>query len=66
MIFVFVSRVICILYEAELNNKVLYCDSQVNGHLNLHEWYGWCGHSVDDLRREPLFPFKPHVCKADS
>ncbi|XP_078376385.1 N-acetyl-beta-glucosaminyl-glycoprotein 4-beta-N-acetylgalactosaminyltransferase 1-like [Oculina patagonica] len=35
--------------------------TSVNGYLNLHEWHGWCGHSVDDLRREPLFPFKPHV-----
>lgn len=34
----------------------------MNGNLNLHEWHGWCGHAVDDLRREPLFPFKPHVC----
>ena len=41
---------------------IFKCDFQVYGNLNLHEWHGWCGYAVDDLRREPLFPFKPHVC----
>ncbi|XP_058972878.2 beta-1,4-N-acetylgalactosaminyltransferase 3 [Pocillopora verrucosa] len=44
-----------------VNCKQFRNRTSVNGHLNLHEWRGWCGFAVDDLRREPLFPFKPQV-----
>ena len=39
------------------------CVSKLAGFLNVHEWYGWCGCTVDDLRRQPPFPFKPHVSR---
>ncbi|KAJ7370160.1 hypothetical protein OS493_033785 [Desmophyllum pertusum] len=45
--------------EAVTNCKQLKNRTTVRGYLNLHEWHYWCGHAVDDLRREPLFPFKP-------
>ncbi|XP_031566882.1 N-acetyl-beta-glucosaminyl-glycoprotein 4-beta-N-acetylgalactosaminyltransferase 1-like [Actinia tenebrosa] len=32
-----------------------------NGSLNLHVWYGWCGYTTDDLRRDPNFPERPHT-----
>ena len=38
----------------------------MDGYLNMHTWYGWCGMAVDDLRREQLFPFKPHVSQVET
>ena len=32
----------------------------------MHTWYGWCGMAFDDLRTEPLFPFKAHESHAGS
>ncbi|XP_067020952.1 N-acetyl-beta-glucosaminyl-glycoprotein 4-beta-N-acetylgalactosaminyltransferase 1-like [Acropora muricata] len=47
--------------EAQHHCKRLVNRSLLAGFLNVHEWYGWCGCTVDDLRRQPLFPFKPHL-----
>jgi len=41
--------------------RVIVSVFQLKGYLNVHEWHGWCGYAVDDLRREPLFPLKPQV-----
>ncbi|XP_068742280.1 N-acetyl-beta-glucosaminyl-glycoprotein 4-beta-N-acetylgalactosaminyltransferase 1-like isoform X2 [Montipora capricornis] len=47
--------------ETQYDCRRLSNRSSLSGYLNVHEWYGWCGYAVDDLRREPRFPLKPHV-----